>query len=429
MNQPKIMKRVYYKISIKTSSPLNVAGGSNILTDSDVLRNGDGECFVPGTALAGAFRNALHLERNKDGFMGFSDGEDGKMSRVYISDLYFGEVINTVRDGVKLEADKTVENKFDMEIIETGASGDIFVNYIVREADDEKKFENAMCEIIHKMQNGTIRFGGNKNRGFGRVSVQRVSRSSFDACRREEYLQFKKNFKTASYQTEQSFEEWMKTAETEMTEDYIRISVPLKQCGGISIRKYSAQPNKADYSHITCAGKPVIPGSSWNGAIRSACAKLLTSLGCDKKAATNIIESWFGCIKGDNQSEKSISRQSRIVVGESVIENAVAVPMTRTSVNRFDASTKKGALYSEIAYFGGNTCLELMVEKDSDGIWLEIIGMLKLVIEDICEGYTAVGGQTAVGRGIFEKNGEVTYSEQVQEDCMAALYSRIGGLR
>ena len=118
--------------------------------------------------------------------------------------------------------------------------------------------------------------------------------------------------------------------------------------------------------------------------------------------------------------------QAQIVVGESVIEGAVRLPMTRNQINRFDASTKDGALYSEIAYFGGKTSLEFLIKKEED--WMAMAGILKLIIRDIQEGYLAVGGETAIGRGIFEPDEErdVIYSEQIADDtCFSALYAAL----
>ena len=115
-----------------------------------------------------------------------------------------------------------------------------------------------------------------------------------------------------------------------------------------------------------------------------------------------------------------------VIVGESVIEGARALPVTRNKINRFSATTINGALYSEVAYFVGETVLELMVKKDDDGDYLSLLGILMLVTEDIQNGYVAVGGQTAIGRGIFaeDKNRSIQYSEPVsKEACLSALYS------
>lgn len=434
----KIIEKQYYAFKLRLASPLNVSAGLSEETDADVLRNGDGEVFIPGTSVAGAFRNALMLKEKSDGIMGYSDGEQGRMSSILISDIYFAEpehVKTGIRDGIKLDDSKIVENKFDMEIVETGAVGTLYIECVVREGDTPEQYVDAIKKLVTMLQSGEIRFGANKNRGFGRVellteadSESYVYEKSFSKEDKNDYAAFildvnsktSKDTRLGLYDS-QKLSDWIGEEWTEKClnlnqhadadqpldlEQYVKISVPLRLMGGISIRRYSAKSNQADFEHITCDGKPVIPGSSWNGAIRADVARILRELidvGKDKQMIVeNLIDGWFGKIS-DEQGE---SMQSLVVVSESIIEGATPVPMTRNKVNRFDASTVDGALYSEISYFGGKTTLELLIRKDEKRYYEELVEILQLVIRDIKEGFVAVGGQTAVGRGVFAPDGE-----------------------
>lgn len=434
----KIIEKQYYAFKLRLASPLNVSAGLSEETDADVLRNGDGEVFIPGTSVAGAFRNALMLKEKSDGIMGYSDGEQGRMSSILISDIYFAEpehVKTGIRDGIKLDDSKIVENKFDMEIVETGAVGTLYIECVVREGDTPEQYVDAIKKLVTMLQSGEIRFGANKNRGFGRVelleeadSESYVYEKSFSKEDKNDYAAFildvnsktSKDTRLGLYDS-QKLSDWIGEAWEKKCrnpnqhadadqpldlEQYVKISVPLRLMGGISIRRYSAKSNQADFEHITCDGKPVIPGSSWNGAIRADVARILRELidvGKDKQMIVeNLIDGWFGKIS-DEQGE---SKQSLVVVSESIIEGATPVPMTRNKVNRFDASTVDGALYSEISYFGGKTTLELLIRKDETQYYEELVEILQLVIRDIKEGFVAVGGQTAVGRGVFAPDGE-----------------------
>jgi CRISPR/Cas system CMR subunit Cmr4 (Cas7 group RAMP superfamily) len=133
----------------------------------------------------------------------------------------------------------------------------------------------------------------------------------------------------------------------------------------------------------------------------------------------SFMREWFGDV-----GETSV--QSRIVTAESDIEGAAALPMTRNKINRFDGSTIQGALYSELSYYGGTTSLEILVKKPvnkENDSYLAMVSLLQLTIENIQKGYLALGGQVAIGRGIFEENGSVQYSETIdQERCAEALY-------
>ncbi len=58
----------------------------------------------------------------------------------------------------------------------------------------------------------------------------------------------------------------------------VHIEVPLKMKGGISIRQYAAKKNEPDFVQLTDHGKPVIPGSSFAGAIRHRIKEILERL-------------------------------------------------------------------------------------------------------------------------------------------------------
>ncbi len=292
----RILSRVYYAIDVELKSPLSLSSGENESTDFDVLRNAAGELFIPGTSIAGAMRSYLQYKKNESCLFGFSKNEDGKMSSVFVSDLYLLNGKLSVRDFVQLSEDKQVENKFDMEIIETGATGTFYMNYIVREKDENNHFKEEVNAVLQAAANGEIRFGARKNRGFGRIEIRNVFIKEFDARNErdvEEFWKFKKYALERGYYTntalekQRNFSEWIETQESiknskGIENKFIKITIPLKLTGGISIRKYSTKPEQADYEQITCNGVPVIPGNSWNGAIRADIVRILKELGCDQ---------------------------------------------------------------------------------------------------------------------------------------------------
>ena len=211
--------------------------------------------------------------------------------------------------------------------------------------------------------------------------------------------------------------------------------MPLKQQGGISIRRYSARPNAADFEHIRCNDMPVIPGNSWNGAVRSDIRRMLRELHLKQETINALIEKWFGCIKGksetegsSNGSDKDVAWQSSIVFSESIIENGKMVPMSRNKINRFTGGTIDEALYTEISCFGGTTVFEYMIRKDTDDVEA-LLGIMELVVDDIEKGYVAVGGQTSVGRGLFVVDGKREYDGVTKDSDQwnRALYKLIKG--
>lgn len=392
----RIQKRYYIAVNLKLCSPLSVANGDDQYTDADIVRSAGGKAFLPGTSIAGVFRAYMDQQETRDAIMGFSEGEKGRMSALLIRDAYFENPNVSVRDGVRLADGVAVPGgKFDFEIIETGAHTTLYLEYVKRE-DDAGDGLTWIAKMIQGMDRGDIRFGAKKNRGLGSVKVTQVYKAEFDSTQREAWITFCRDGEPIQ-QPDYCWDDW-KTLGQPQEEKYVNLSIPLKLTGGISIRKYSAEPNKADFEHITCNGKPVIPGSSWNGAIRARTSEILEEAGCSWERRKKLMDFWFGYV------EKKEACQSLIVFGESILEGSTRLAATRNKINRFDASTVEGGLYTEISYFGGTTALQIKIRKKEG--YQGLLGMILLILDEIREGYLAIGGQTAVGRGIFEGNGE-----------------------
>lgn len=204
--------------------------------------------------------------------------------------------------------------------------------------------------------------------------------------------------------------------------------------GGISIRKYSISSKETNFEQLCRreTEKPIIPGTSWAGAIRSRAQEILEELFLEdprgKEKANNYIRKWFGWVETKNtarKNQKYAAEQSIVSISESEIEDSKPLLMTRNKINRFDASTVEGALYTEKTYVKGRTKLEIKVRKGKDEERKALCGLLLLVVKDIQCGYLALGGQTAVGRGIFEgSKGAVVEEEQTY---MKALYNLVKG--
>lgn len=452
-----IRERIYYAVRLELISPLCVSGGTAQNTDLDVMRNGRGECFIPGTSVAGAFRQYLDPERKKGGIFGYSKGEEGQMSEVIFSDVYFDEPAEvTRRDGVRLTEDRRVETgkKFDWEIIEPGIAATLYISYVRRE-NSPKGGEDKLIQAFLALDGGEIRFGAKKTSGFGRMKIQEIKKRAFinekeadpyggKACREgekptqptdapyapssqkdrdhaevrslaDEWLEFMENPRDRKNYAR--WEGWRAKEREESKECIVRI--PLRLTGGISIRRYSTRSGEADYEHLTSRrranqadGSPVlscaiVPGSSLRGAIRADARRILRELHCED--AEDCIGYWFGYTDA--------RARSLITVEECVFEEEPGSPMcdlpiTRNRISRFDASVLDGALYSEIAHFGGKICLEMRIQKKEG--YRRILKLLWLVAQDIQMGYLPIGGETAIGRGIFEAAGKPEGFEEIE---------------
>lgn len=398
-NNP-VIKKILYRVELKFVSPVCVSSGYEGMTDSDVIRDYDGNPFIPGTSLAGAFRDYANDKKMLFG----DDKADGKMSPLFISDLTFDGPVNIdYRDSVALTDDKTSEDgaKFDFEVVEC-KDAHFFMELTVRDKDSESTFNAAINEIFKGIQRHEIRLGSKKTRGYGIIEINKILYKEYSGENYSKYAE--------CYNDDCDYSELGNYTFIEQCDDkqWVHIEVPLKQRGGISIRRYLIQTdgyskeNPPDYESLTNSNNdPVIPGTSFSGAIRHRIYEILKTI--KKENPQDIVNEMFGYV-GTNDSQKS-----RIMIDETVIEGAQELVTVRNSVSRFEGATVNGALYKEKTYVSGKLALKFSIDNyylinafAKGELWK--IELILLAIKDLQNGFLAVGGQTAIGRGLFKKD-------------------------
>lgn len=431
----RILKRKVLRIQVRFTAPLCVSSGEEKWTDSDVLKDADGRPFVAGSSVAGAMRAYLEKEKDSPCMMGYlsADG-NGRMSSVYISDMVFDEktVAFSVRDGVSLNDNKTskTESKYDTEILETGAEAYFFIELVIREADDEPEMAGGIKAFIYGIDQSEIRLGNKKTRGFGTFEVTVVNSRCYD---KTNYLEYAQAYDDKTWLDVQNEIEEYKMSVDPLYAKTIKIEIPLRMKGGISIRQYAVRKGEPDYVHLTDHGMPVIPGTSFAGAIRHRVKEILWEL---EKNGTKmplniagIMDYAFGFV------DKKEACASNIIINEAVIWHARPLTMTRTGVSRFEGAVKKGALYTDRTYVDGDLTLKMSVrikENPADARW--IMGILMLAVKDLQNGFLAVGGLTSIGRGIFCVNGPVLINGEAgkEDGYIADIFKNMspdGGMR
>lgn len=421
----KIKNRLFYKLPVTLVSPVSISGGNSDETDHDVIKTEDNRPFITGASVAGAVLNYLEnigIEKKLlTEFFGGTNGTDCSMSRIFISDILFDNAKISVRDGVRLDENKTtVKNaKYDYQIVEPGAEGYLYIEYVIYNKDliTVENAKDLTLHIISGINNGEIRFGFKKQRGLGMLSVSDkygFKRFDYDRIEPDELLYFLEN---KNYGEPTVSELYPKSSNN------LTLSLDLVQNGGISIRTYSAKPNAPDFSHITANGKAVIPGSSWNGAIKARAFDILkNSLNADESIVDELKNFWGKL--GENEFVLSQIEISESVISEPKNRDGGFVNVTRNKINRFDNSTVDRALYSELSFFNGETQLNVTIKNISNNEW--VAGLIVLTFADIANGLLAVGGQTSVGRGLFK--GEFDINNPEYAKYISALYNKLKGV-
>lgn len=76
MERNRIVKKIMLYVQVRFLSPLNVSSGEDEWTDADLLRDGNGDVFVPGSSLAGAMRAYIKKEKNESCLLGYTKHEE-----------------------------------------------------------------------------------------------------------------------------------------------------------------------------------------------------------------------------------------------------------------------------------------------------------------------------------------------------------------
>lgn len=382
------MRRIYYYLELENISPIHIGNGQNDITDLDVIKDKNGCFYIPGTSIAGSIIHYLSEEERKiilPELVVDKRTVQTKQSPLFISDARLIDSNTNLieaRDGIALDEYKvTIDGaKYNYQVVPANRKFELLMEITDR---DNNNYEDIMEKVFSAINNQDIKVGFKTTRGLGRLKINKLGKKVFTKDNFEEYFSFNR-YNYFQYDD-------MDIKEV-VSKRYTTIKLVLKQKGGISIRTYNTSKEDVDYKHIHSNGKAVIPATSWNGLIR----KTLSDY--NNKLSLNLdINTLFGCI--EQKTKKA--RKSKIFIDESVLKDGKNYIQTRIRINPFHAGTVDGALYNEESYYHGNTCLVVRIDNNVEK--LELIKQLFVLFAvDLNNGFIALGGETSIGRGLFE---------------------------
>lgn len=395
---------------LTAKTPFMIGSGESEGSDVDILRNKSGEVFIPGTSLAGVCRDYLEDIGTETkyvfGYGATRESSDEKESSIIFYDAFSrNKVYTSVRDAVRLERKVSKPGcKFDFEIAESKSTFDFRIEINYHDPDIERK----ICEaIVSGFKKEGIRIGAKTTRGFGVFELDNVKHlylNLSDKKDMERYINFswkdvKEDFK-------------FKDNESEL---YISLEDKLSLESFIFIRDYATldrveldtDSKFVDAKTLTNKyGDVVIPGTALAGVFRHHIERILDKVKYGNKV--KFLDNLFGYQTKDGDSKDAIKSKSKIFFPEITIsrKNITLLNRTRTAVDRFSGSAlQTGALFTgRVAYKKeeDNSAIYLKVQIRKDFHELELAKSLVLgCIEDLKNGYLAIGGNTSIGAGIF----------------------------
>jgi CRISPR/Cas system CSM-associated protein Csm3 (group 7 of RAMP superfamily) len=415
MSTNKVVKRIAVRADAKLLTPALIGSGANDNSDIDIVRSADETPLLPGSSFAGVLRSLLDGDESKRLF-GYTERKDdgsneSRISPLYTHDAEFENAKVVVLDGVALEDDeKTAKRgaKYDYEAVDSGAAFKIRLLLVIREND--KGLEELLRKVLDGLFAGDVNFGAKGNRGFGRVE-----------CKSAEWLEIKTVGAWADFNWSGEWQgaEIIEKPRENYKHRFSKLTADLKLDGTIMVRDFNNIDADEDYSHMSSNGVPVIFGTSWAGAIRHG---LLNLLG---EKAKPFLDDVFGKI--DTRDGKEVTTPSKVTVHTSKLEGGGYFTTTRVKIDRFTGGASDGALFTERPYAGGTTTLTIEYPKGDSAIE----ELFSLAFDAMDKGLLTIGGETAVGRGVFRLVEGGVKKDGATEICLdtprTELAKEIGG--
>lgn len=440
-----VMERWIVTGILELVTPASLGNGdADALIDIPVLLDPlEKRALLTGASLAGALRNNLTQYDLKDNdptvLFGYDKGDTnnkkGKQSPLIVDDaLSNAQPQIELRDGVTIDSmTRTAKDqeKYDRQLLAAGTTFNIGLELIVTAQDDKNSLLQALQHVLSNLEQGEIRLGGRKSRGYGECRVTNWSVWQYKLNTRQglwDYLHHDEG--TAAPKSGSSISDCItaygeKIASSTFRRKHKRFEVDatLEIVDSLLIRSGFEQPNAPDASHLRSnrGGKsvPILPGTSLAGVLRAQALRIINTFlqfdnpaqeadaGTRHEEAQKRIRNLFGGEDKDKKNDKLSA--SRVIVSETVIEGAKSCVQSRVKIDRFTGGAFESALFAEQPEFGGTVNVKFAVERPQE----REIGLMLLVLKDVWTGHIAVGGGANVGRGRLQgQTATITYGDE-----------------
>lgn len=423
-----IVRRLVITGDLELTTPAHLGSGEPAgVIDLTLLRDAvEGRPLLPGTSLAGALRGYLLSraagygvsERRAAGdgdlataeatrriaklFGGQKGDDDGAQSPLIVDDAWAAAGPAEVRDGVKIDPERRTARdaaKYDLELLPAGTRFPLRLELLVGPGDADAQLP-LLAQALRGLEEGAIRIGARRSRGYGACRVASWRVVSYDLTNTEGLLAWVSADHGWAPPSEDAVREGaaeFALATQEPARDARhRLAITLRCAvdGALLIRSeaaLSAQGDQPDFVHLrNAAGQPILPGTSLAGAMRARALRIVETVRPGRGRA--VVDALFG---RDLHAARVEPTMSRLLVGEAVIDGGRTLVQSRVSIDRFTGGALDTALFSEAPQFGGDLRLQLELRQPADGE----IGLLLLLLKDLWTGDLVIGGEGSVGRG------------------------------
>ncbi len=443
MRQKTILKTWMIRGFLETLSPVIIGTGKNQGdVDITLIRDEDGNPFIPATSLYGALKS--YWGGDQDGWFwgkktqkgqdqspntviqsGMEPAPDEEISTtennrnssqslLILQDAYLVQetclVINPkieVRDGVKINNERGIaepKGKFDYETLAPGARFHFHLEVNLWEGEDEKKTRSVLNAILTSLIKGEIRVGAMSAKGFGRIRLTNPEGYAFDFSQPKDLIMWlddpEKHLSNWTGFSQTDIEPISKVCANELV---LEAWFSLKT--SMLIRKYqetSAGENEEepDAIHIQSNGKPILPGTSIKGALRARAERILNTLAPEKSRADRMLRVLMGYVNEETKEKM----KSRMRVEETHItqESIMELIHSRVKIDRFTGGTMETHLFNFRPLWPKDDEKTVQVKCSIQNPAKWEAGLLMLLLKDLWTGDLPIGGEKSIGRGVLQ---------------------------
>lgn len=420
MNRASIIGKIVIQGDLILNSPLLIGDGAGETSDNfkdiHVVKNSDGDSFIPGTSLCGVLREYMR-DTDFDMVQKIFGDADKMQSSIQIEDIKLENHKIISRDGVKIDGFTGTGidgGKYDYEAIDRGAHGklNLLMNLRACHVDDEdfanekytlEKISDTIARLMKKLADG-IRIGALTAKGFGAVSVKNISADVYDFRNKQGVIDWftknpsKKKLLPATEIFSASPDDFIVDADFVFNSSFI---VKNYEVGAVD------KNNNISAVSLKSRDDFVIPGTSLKGLFRHRAEYILSKFNLPEK----ILDELMGTADGDKKIK------SRFIVSESYISpaNVKEFPHTRNKIDRFTGGTLQGTLFTTKPIYQKNSGVPTLhihfeIRKAEDFQ----AGLAIFLLRDLWLGKVAVGGEKSVGRGTVQGiSGEINFKNKV----------------
>lgn len=371
--------------TLRSETPLRI-GDEN----DEIIRDQFERPVIPGTSIAGACRTYLEARYDiEDVQLLFGEKIDPEHeTTLIISDCHtVKKHSKEVRLGVQIDSKTKTNAKgalFQRHMLAPGATFSFSIT--LRTSEERRKIFTEMIEnMLHAIDNGTIRIGAFKSTGNGQFSIANCKLTHYDCTNEQDlfaYIDRSKKGRPVTF------------SERETGDRTIYITIRGKTDTPLLIGgQYPNDSEEPDETYVTnVAGKPIIPGTSLKGVLRHRVRRIANVLNIQDKAKAEA--RLFG-----SQDPNDNLGTGNLLLEDIVLQNIRTEVFTRIAIDPFTGGTKDGAMLQEETVSGTfETTLQLKHYNEEMDV---PFALLLFALRDLALQKVTVGSRTANGRGFL----------------------------